>query len=235
MAAFEMVVHEDGMTAELQHGLRDVVARVGGDALGELGLLILRRMGAHEHAVAAGFVHGLHDELVEVREDVVALLRVDAEVGGHVRQDGVLIEVVFDHLRHERVNGFVVRHAGADRVREGDVALLVGADDAGHAEERVFAENERIEEVVVDAAVDHVHLLEAGGGAHEDTAIFEQQIATFDDGHAHLLREVAVLEVGAVVHAWREHDDVWINDAGRCEMGQGLAQHRAVGIHGTHG
>ena len=54
------------------------------------------------------------------------------------------------------VERLVVGDAGADGVGERDVAGAIGVEQAGDAEVRVAAERQRIEEVVVDAAVDDV-------------------------------------------------------------------------------
>ncbi|MCM3612765.1 hypothetical protein M4S82_16220, partial [Planococcus sp. MERTA32b] len=53
--------------------------------------------------------------------------------------------------------------------------------DACHAEHRIGAERERIEERVVDAAVQHVDRLEAFGRAHRDAAVDHLQVAALDE------------------------------------------------------
>ena len=68
----------------------------------------------------------------------------------------VFAEVVADQIRQEGVDGLVVRDARARRVGDRDVAFAVDVDEARHAELAVAAEGERVEEAVVDAAVDHV-------------------------------------------------------------------------------
>ena len=59
------------------------------------------------------------------------------------------------------IDRLVVGHAGADGVGQRDVARAVGLHQAGHAEQAVGAERLRVEEVVVDPAVDHVDPLRA--------------------------------------------------------------------------
>ncbi len=63
----------------------------------------------------------------------------------------------------------------------------------------------RVEEVVVDAAVDHVDPPRALRRAHEDEVVLDEQVLPLDQLDAHLLRQEGVLEVGAVVHAGRQH------------------------------
>ena len=58
------------------------------------------------------------EQLIQVGEHVLAVLWNAAQIGRHVRQDRVLIEVVTDHSRHEGVHELIVGHAGAKEVTE---------------------------------------------------------------------------------------------------------------------
>ena len=49
--------------------------------------------------------------------------------------------------------------------------------------------------------------LQSGGRAHVDDVVVDEQVAAFDQRHAHLAREKRVLEVGRVADAWRQHDE----------------------------
>ena len=49
-------------------------------------------------------------------------------------------------------------------------------------------EGERVEEVVVDAAIDDVHAFRALRCAHEDLVILDEQVLALDEFDAHLLR-----------------------------------------------
>ena len=191
-------------------------------------------MRAHEHAVAAGLVGGLHHELVEILDHVLFVGFLAGEVGRHVRQDRVLVEVVLDDARDEIIHDLVVGHAGADRVGERDVAGAVGVDEAGHAEGGVLAEDGRVEEVVVDAAVDHMHGLQALGRAHEHVLVLHEQVAALDDLDAHLAREVGVLEVGGVVGAGREDHHGGIGHARGRGVLEDLEELVGVVFHGAH-
>ncbi len=53
--------------------LRDVVARIGLDALAELFALLGGAVRADQHAVAARFAHGLDDVFIQMRQHVLAL------------------------------------------------------------------------------------------------------------------------------------------------------------------
>ena len=124
----------------------------------EVGDLVLVGVRPDQHPVAAALVRGLDDQRVEVAEHVLELLGIARQVRRHVAEDRLLAEVVADDLGHVVVDDLVVGDARADRVRERDVARAHGAEQPGDAEHRLGAEGERVEELVVDAAVDHVDL-----------------------------------------------------------------------------
>ena len=95
------------------------------------------------------------------------------------------------------------------------VAGAGGVDQPGHAEQRVGAELHRVEELVVDPAVDHVDRQHAGRGAQEHPVAAADQVPALDQFDAHLPGQQGVLEVGGVVDAGGQHDHVRIGDAPR--------------------
>ena len=155
-------------------------------------------------------------------------------MGLDVGEQRLLAQVVADHVGHVGVDALVVGDAGAGRVGDGDVAEPVGVEEAGGAELRIGAEGQGVDEVVVDAAVDHVHLLQARGRAHVDEAVVDHEVAALHQLHAHLLGEEHVLVEGGVVDAGSEQDDAGVRDAGRRELGQRLAQQPAVVLDPAH-
>ena len=120
-------------------------------------------------------------------------------------QDRLLLQVEADHVGDVRIDRLVVGDAGARGVDQRDVAAAVGVHQAGDAQRAVGAEAERVDEVVVDAAVDHVDPPQAAGGAHVDEVVVDDQVAAFDQLDAHLSRQEAVLEIRRVEDARREH------------------------------
>ena len=100
-------------------------------------------------------------------------------------------------------------------VRDRHVAGAGRVQDARAAEHGVGAELERIEIVVVDAAVDHVDALLARGRPHEHALVAAHEIATLDQLDAHLARQERVLEVRRVVESGCEHDDARLVDTCR--------------------
>ena len=118
-----------------------------------------RCVGAHQHAVAAGFAHHLDDQRLQIVERVFQPLGIAAEMGLDVGEQRLLAQVVANHVRHVGVDTLVVGNPGSRRVGDRHVAELVGVEEAGRAELRIGTEGQRVDEIVVDAAVDHVHLL----------------------------------------------------------------------------
>ncbi|MCY1230398.1 hypothetical protein D9M72_428090 [compost metagenome] len=155
-----------------------------------------------------------------------------AHVRGYVVEDDLLAEVEADHVGHVRIDRLVVRHASADRIADGHVAGTVDRQQAGRAERGIVPEHQRIEEVVVDAPVDHVDALRPLRGAHEQVVVLDEQVAAFDQLHAHLLRQEGVLEVRRVVHARGQHHHRGIGDrlrryaAQHVEQQVGIVRHR---------
>ena len=207
MAAAELAIDERWVAGERNRRLRDVVPRLGDDEAPELVALRRCRGGADQHPVPARLVDRLDDELLDVLEDVGEIALVGRVVGGHVLEDRFLTEVEADHLRHERVDRLVVGDACTDRVRKRHVSGPVGVHQAGHAEQAVFPEGERVEEVVVDPPVDHVDAHHPVCRTVKDAIAVDDEIATLDDLDPHLTSEERVLEVGRVVCPRGQEDD----------------------------
>ncbi len=201
-----MVVDQGRRGGQRQRRLRHVVARIGLDQLGEFGAFFRCGARADQHAVAARFIRRLDHQFVEIGQHVFLLVLVHAQVAGHVRDDRVLIQVVLDHLGDEGIHHLVVRHAGAGRIGDADIAGAPGPHQAFDAEGGVFPEGFRVEEVVIDAAIDHIDPAQTGDGLHVDAVVLlHHQVAAFDQERTHFLRQVAVLEIGRVEDARRQH------------------------------
>ena len=129
------------------------------------------------------------------------------QIGLDVRQDRFFGQVEADDRRQISVDGLVVGDASADGIDDAHVAGAIGVQQASHAEMRIGSERERIEEVIVHAAVNDVNTTQAGRRAHVDDGVVDQQVAALDQRNAHLAREERVLEVRGVADAGRQHDD----------------------------
>ncbi len=228
MAWPELPVDEGGDGGELDDRLGDPRARIGQDLAAQLVELLPGGPRTDDDALAARAVDGLEHQLVETVQDLLAGLGVAAAPGVDVAEHRLLVEVVADQVGEVGVDELVVGHAVAHRVGQRDVAGAGRVDHAGAAEHRVGAEVHRVEELVVDAAVDDVDRLEALGGAHHDPAASALEVATLDQLHAHGAGEQCVLEVGAVVDAGGQHHDRRVGDTRRGGGAQGGQQ--ALGV-----
>jgi hypothetical protein len=114
-------------------------------------------------------------------EDVFSVFGFAQYPGVDVGDEGGLAEIEADHLGDIGVNRFVVGHAGADGIGDGDVAGAIGGEQAGDAEHGVGAKHEGIQEVVVDAAVNHVDALRPLRGAREYCLVTDEEVLTFHE------------------------------------------------------
>ncbi len=198
----------DGRTGrERERRLGDVVAGLCGELLGEGFALLLRRGRPDEHAVAAGAVHLLDDQRRDVVEDVGEVVGAAAVVGLDILEDGRAAGIEFDDLGHVAVDGLVVGDAGARRVDDGDATGPIEIEETGNAEHGIGPECQRVEESVVDAAVDDVDLAQALRRLHHQAVADNDEVLALDQLDAHAVGEESVLEVGAVVLAGRQHGD----------------------------
>ena len=84
---------------------------------------------------------------------------------------------------------------------------LIGRHQAGHPQGGVGTKCQRIEEVVVDAPVDHVYPLGALSRPHINNAGFDKQIAPFDQLDPELVGQERMLEIGRVIDAGCQQRD----------------------------
>ena len=154
--------------------------------------------------------------------------------GVDVGENRLLGKIVADHVGHVGVDALVVCHARSGGVHEGHVAELIGVYQPRHAEQRVGTEDQRIDEVVVHAPVDHVDAAQALRGPHVDVAIVDQQVAPLDELGPDLLGQEDVLVERRVVHARRQQRDRRVGAPHRGQLLQGLEQHLAVVLDLLH-
>ena len=89
--------------------------------------------------------------------------------------DRRFIQIKTDHVRDIGVNRLIVGHTGPDGIGQRDIARLVGLQDARHAERGIRTEGERIEEVVIDPAINHIHPLRPLRRAHIDHIVLDEE------------------------------------------------------------
>jgi len=110
-------------------------------------------------------------------------------------------------------------------------------DKSRNAEKGVGTEDGRVEKVVVNAAVDDIDRDKPRGGAHVDPGVTDDEIASLDDGNAHLACQEGMFEVGAVEDAGGEKDDIRLGGAAERGWGdilENFAEFRSVAVDRLH-
>ena len=211
-------------TRQAQRRLRNISVRVGAHSAGEVFNFSFGGGWPDQHAVATRPVYLLDHQIFQVGQGVVQVVFVAAHVGWHVVQNRLLTQVELDHLGHIRIDRLVIGHTGANRVADSHVGRAVGVHQPGTAKRGVLAEHFGVQKVVVHAPVNHVHAFGATGGAHVHKLVLHKQVLPLHQFHTHLLGQKRVFEVGAVVHAGREHHHGRFGGRRRAGRAQGLQQ-----------
>ena len=110
----------------------------------------------------------LDHQLGQVFKAIVQVLFLVQLICGDVFQDRLFGHVKADHFGYERIDRLVVGNARSDRVRQGDPPRAVSRKQSRDAQHRIGAKRARVEEVVVDATVQHVDTLGTARRAHID-------------------------------------------------------------------
>ena len=92
---------------------------------------------------------------------------------------------------------------------------MVDRHQARNAERRVRPEGERIEEVVVDAAVDHIDALEALRGAHVCERAPDDDVAALHQLDPEFVGQEGMFVVGRIVDARRQQHDRRVGGSAR--------------------
>ena len=204
MAPFDRTIAPSRRARERHHRLRDVVARIGDDPFAKLGDLLLARRGSHEHAIAARFVGRLDHQFGQMPEDEFQIILLRSQIGRHIRQDRFLAEVILNDARHKIIDHLVIGHSGADGICQRDISRAIGIHQSRHPKHRIFSKHHRIDEVVINAPVNHIHPPQAARGAHVNKLVHHHEVTPFNDVDAHFPREITMLEISTIVAAGRK-------------------------------
>ena len=128
-------------------------------------------------------------------ERVVALAFLATPPGRDIRDEQLLVQQTPGERRQEGEERRRLDRAGAERIGNRDVAGARRLDEAGHAEDGIRAQFQRVAPGIVHAADDHIHALQALEGFQEDAAVAHGQIVALDQLVAEIAREVGVLEI----------------------------------------
>jgi hypothetical protein len=135
---------------------------------------------------------------------------------------------------NERVDPLVVCDTVSDRVGERYVAFRIGRNQPWHSEQTVLSERLRIEEGIVDAAIQHVDATRPQGRPGIDPVSFDEEIASLYERNAHAARQEAVLEVRGVEWTRSEHGRPVFAVGCGSHRGQGLDQPQRVLLDASH-
>ena len=145
-------------------------------------------------------------------EGVLELVAVDQPVGLDVVQDGILVEVVADHLGHIRIDELVVGDAVSDRVRHRHPTGPRSVHEPWTTDEGLRPELQRVEVLVVHAPVDDMDRYLAVGGLQVHVHAVAGEVPPLYEMNSHQACEKRVLVEGGVVDAGCQHDDVRVRD-----------------------
>ena len=106
--------------------------------------------------------------------------------------------------RQERQHGARLDQAGAERIDDDDLAVAHGLQEAGDAEARRGVELQRIGEVGIDPAQDHLGAAQPRHGADEDAVVAHDEVLAVDQEQAEIARQIGVLEIGLVHRSRRQ-------------------------------
>ena len=137
-------------------------------------------------------------------------------------------------MRHISVESLVVGQTRTEGVGHRHVAGAISVEQATAAQRRVPAKDQRIAEVVVHPAVDHVHALQTVGGAHVDDVVVGHKVAALDQVDAHLPGQIGVLKVCGVEDSRRQQHDIRLRPALRRQRAQRGQQQLRIVLDGPH-
>ncbi|MNI46977.1 hypothetical protein D3C73_1014680 [compost metagenome] len=137
-----------------------------------------------------------------------------------VGDDRLFVKVVPDQVRHVTVHELVIGYSVAHSVGDGHSPGSGGVDQSRATEHGIRAELQWIQEVVIDALVDHIHALLTGSGPHVNAVATANEVTAFNELHAHQPCKEGVLKVRTVEDARGQDNHGGIVHAG----GSGFAQ-----------
>ncbi len=143
--------------------------------------------GKARHGAAIG---ALDREIFEPRQRLLARGFLPAPPGRDVRHHQILAQQAPAQARQEAEQRPRLQHAGARHVGDHHAALAQHVDQAGHAELRGRIEFQRIEEIGIDPAQQHVEPLQAGDGADIDAVAADGEVVALDQQEAEIARQV---------------------------------------------
>ena len=144
----------------------------------------------------ASAIGALDGELVEPRQHFLARGFLAAPPGRDIRHLQIFAQEAPAEARQEAEQRAGLHHARARHVGDDDAVLAQHVDQAGHAELRGSIELQRIEEIGIHPAQQHVEPLQAGDGADVNAVAADGEIVALDQQESEIARQRGVLEIG---------------------------------------
>src|SRR6476620_5714688 len=116
MPAFKVIFHNAGDPGERQGRLGEVVSWVCLYSVRIFCQLLPSGMRTNQHPIPTRLSGYLNDKPIEIVQNIGSILRIAAQIGGHIGQNRFLPEVVFDDLRHVSIDDLVIRDASSRSV-----------------------------------------------------------------------------------------------------------------------
>ncbi|MNC03403.1 hypothetical protein D3C75_508100 [compost metagenome] len=159
---------------------------------------------------------------METGQHILPLLRPGQHIGGHIPDNRLFLQIIADHVGHIGVHGFIVSHTGARSIHNGHIAGPVSIHYSRHPQHGGRIKSKRVQIIVINPAVNHIHLGQSAQPADEYLVVHHHQIPPFHQMDAHLLGQEGMLIIGGVVFAGRQESNDRVFFPGRTKT----AQHR---------
>ena len=150
--------------------------------------------------------------------------RLAAPPGLHGRQLQFLAQQIPAHRGKEGKKSGRLQNAAADRVGDRHIAAANGLQQSRHAQVGIRQQFERIAEIVVHPAKDHVDALQSSQRLHVDDGVANGQIVSLHERVAEISRQEGMFEIRFVVGARSVQDDARVFVIGRGEFRQSFPQ-----------
>ena len=199
MTRLDGFTHQRWRYGQADAGLTDVVRWIGQE-LGTARVDLLPACPRTDcDAIATCLTNRFDHKLLKMVQGVLEGFRLAADVGFDIREDRILAEVVADGSGHVGVNRFVVGYSSANCVRQRNFARSVRLHQPWDTDHAVRPEYLRVEEIIVDAVVDHLHPHKTGDRPHIDLLVLNYEVRAHDEWHTHLTGKEDVFEECGVV------------------------------------
>ena len=184
---------------QLHQFLRHVMVRSRAHAGDQCGALAPVEILAEHRLDAQLRKRRLDHQLVQLLDRVFERRLLAAPPGGERWHGQFLAQQASAQTGQKAEQGARFEQVRTERIGDQHIALTGRFDQTGYADRRFAIQLQRVAEVVVEPAQDHVHPTQAGQVLQPDTAVAHHQVGAFDQRKSQVARQIGVLEIGFVV------------------------------------